>query len=163
MRDFDMGDFQGVVTLGMARAPKCIFPYRGAWFSKGVPPHVHAHGCTWPRRCPRRPKRARKQSSAKRKGQTLGKIDPKTVRLGKLSGCSQALGKTKRIRPSVGQKWPENSPAVQKGARKESSVGNFRIFFWIFEFFLNFWRLFGFLDFFWIFEFFEFLTTQQYT
>jgi hypothetical protein len=30
MGDFDLGDFQGVVTLGMARAPKCIFPYRGA-------------------------------------------------------------------------------------------------------------------------------------
>ena len=46
-----MGDFQGVVTLGVAGAPKRIFPYRGARFSKGVPPHVHAQGCTCPRRC----------------------------------------------------------------------------------------------------------------
>ena len=48
MRDFDMGDFQGVVTLGMARAPKCIFPYRGEGFLEGAPPHVHAKRCTWP-------------------------------------------------------------------------------------------------------------------
>ena len=27
---FDIGDFQGVVTLGVARAKKCIFPIRGA-------------------------------------------------------------------------------------------------------------------------------------
>jgi hypothetical protein len=38
MGDFDLGDFQGVVTLGVARASKCIFPYRGARFSKmGAP------------------------------------------------------------------------------------------------------------------------------
>ena len=52
---FDMGDFQGVVTLGVARAKKCIFPIRGARFSKGVPPHVHAGGVHAPvgavRRC----------------------------------------------------------------------------------------------------------------
>ena len=50
-----MGDFQGVVTLGVARAKKCIFPIRGARFSKGVPPHVHAGGVHAPvgavRRC----------------------------------------------------------------------------------------------------------------
>ena len=112
MGDFDLGDFQGVVTLGVARASKCIFPYRGARFSKGVPPHVHARGCTWPRRCQRGWKMARKQPSGKRKRLTLGKTDPKAVLLGKLSGCSQLLAKTKRIRPSVGGKWPENSPAA---------------------------------------------------
>ena len=32
----NLGDFQGVVTLGVARDPKCIFPYRGEGFLEGV-------------------------------------------------------------------------------------------------------------------------------
>jgi len=44
----NLGDLQGVVTLGVARDPKCIFPYRGAGFSEWAPPHVHAKRCTWP-------------------------------------------------------------------------------------------------------------------
>jgi hypothetical protein len=43
-----MGDLEGVVTLGVARAQKCIFPIRGARFSRRVPPHVHKWECTWP-------------------------------------------------------------------------------------------------------------------
>jgi hypothetical protein len=31
----NLGDFQGVVTLGVARDPKCIFPYRGEGFLEG--------------------------------------------------------------------------------------------------------------------------------
>ena len=73
MGDFDLGDFQGVVTLGMARASKCIFPYRGARFSQGVPPHVHARGRTWPRRCQRGwkngPKTVQRQAEAANVGQ----------------------------------------------------------------------------------------------
>jgi len=38
----NLGDFQGVVTLGVARDPKCIFPYRGEGFLEVGAPHVHA-------------------------------------------------------------------------------------------------------------------------
>src|ERR1035438_5710975 len=31
----NLGDFQGVVTLGVAGDPKCIFPYRGEGFLEG--------------------------------------------------------------------------------------------------------------------------------
>src|SRR5664279_3163227 len=31
----NLGDFQGVVTLGVARDPKCIFPYSGEGFLEG--------------------------------------------------------------------------------------------------------------------------------
>ena len=126
MGDFDLGDFQGVVTLGVARASKCIFPYRGARFSKGVPPHVHARGCTWPRRCQRRWKMARKQSSGKRKRLTLGKTDPKTVQRGKFL------------------KFFWNFFEFLK----------FLKFFWVFGLFLNFWIFWIFLNFFEFFEFF---------
>ena len=44
----NLGDLQGVVTLGVAKDPKCIFPYRGAGFLEWAPPHVHAKRCTWP-------------------------------------------------------------------------------------------------------------------
>src|ERR1035441_4664664 len=89
-----------------------------------------SEGQKWPEKSPagqklseigkRWPKLARKQSSG-----------------GKLSGCGQALGKTKRMRPIAGQKWPENCPAGQKLseigkrspklARKQSS-GALRIY-----------------------------------
>jgi hypothetical protein len=49
-----------LVTLGMARAQKCIFPIRGARFSKGVPPHVHTGGCTWPETAKKWPEVAEK-------------------------------------------------------------------------------------------------------
>ena len=45
----NLGDFQGVVTLGVARDQKCIFPIRGEGFLEWAPPHVHAKRCTWPR------------------------------------------------------------------------------------------------------------------
>ena len=38
----NLGDFQGVVTLGVAGDPKCIFPYRGEGFLEVGAPHVHA-------------------------------------------------------------------------------------------------------------------------
>ena len=112
-----MGDFQGVVTLGVARASKCIFPYRGARFSKGVPPHVHAHGCTWPRRmprrCPSRWKMARKQGSGKRKRQALEKIDPKTFRHGKmLAEVGKRYPKKVQRQAEVAQRYPKT---VQRG------------------------------------------------
>jgi hypothetical protein len=55
----NLGDFQGVVTLGVAGDPKCIFPIEGQGISEGVPPpctrevvymapKVHARECTWP-------------------------------------------------------------------------------------------------------------------
>ena len=57
----NLGDFQGVVTLGVAGDPKCIFPYRGEGFLEGAAPHVHAkRGVHGPCRCLRRCKMARK-------------------------------------------------------------------------------------------------------
>ena len=80
-------------------------------------------------------------SPAGQKLSEIGKRWPKLARKqssgGKLSGCGQALGKTKRMRPIAGQKWPENCPAGQKLseigkrwpklARKQSS-GALRIY-----------------------------------
>ena len=40
-----------------------------------------------------------------------------------ISGFGQALGKSKRIRPSVGQKWPENSPAGEKVSGSGQPLG----------------------------------------
>src|ERR1017187_2610612 len=113
-----MGDFQGVVTLGVARASKCIFPYRGARFSKWVPPHVHAHGCTWPRRCPEGQKlsgigQALAENDPKTQKQGLAENDPKTQ---KLSGIGQALAendpKTQKL-SGIGKALPENHPKTQ--------------------------------------------------
>ena len=57
---FNMGDLEGVVTLGVARAQKCIFPIRGARFSRRVPPHVHKWECTWPEAAKKWPEAAKK-------------------------------------------------------------------------------------------------------
>jgi hypothetical protein len=127
---FIMGDFQGVVTQGVARTSKCIFPYRGARFSKGVPPHVHAHGCTWPRRCPLLPENRPAGKKLSGSGQALAKNDPKTVQRGKTKRMQPSVGSAKRIRPSVRQKWPrrcpllpENRPAGKKLSGSGQALG----------------------------------------
>ena len=145
MGDFDLGDFQGVVTLGVARASKCIFPYRGARFSKGVPPHVHARGCTWPRRCQRRWKMARKQSSGKRNRLTLGKSDPKTFQRGKFLKFFFEILKFF---------WIFEIFVVFLDCWTFFEFLNFLNFFEFFEFFLNFWIFFFFFKFIWIYKFF---------